>query len=68
MAVFFDDDVTPPDQPFSVFDRHALFLVRVPHGVPIVTNGTVIAEYAPIRSKSYIDMLIDRVLREQSGK
>jgi len=46
-----------------VFDRHALFLVRVPHGVRFETNGQVIAECTPTVTDGYLDMLIDRALR-----
>ncbi|GAA4717120.1 hypothetical protein H9L13_06790 [Sphingomonas lutea] len=67
MGGLFEDDTPPADQPYSVFERHSLFLVRVPHGVPIKTNGLVIAECAPIPTDDYLDMLINRALRDRSG-
>lgn len=54
--------------PFAVFDGHALFLVRLPYGVQLQTNGTVIAECVPTVSDDYLNMQIDRLIRERLGR
>ncbi len=61
--MFSEDEDRKARKPLAVFDRHALFLVRVPHGVSIETNGEVIAECSPIVTDGYLNMLIDRALR-----
>jgi hypothetical protein len=61
--MFFDDEDRKAREPFAVFNGHALFLVRVPHGVSIETNGEVIAECSPIVTDGFLNMLIDRALR-----
>jgi hypothetical protein len=61
--MFFDDEDRKAREPFVVFDGHALFLVRVPYGVHIETNGEVIAECSPSATYGYLNMLLDRALR-----
>lgn len=60
--MFFDDEDHKARKSCAVFNGHALFLVRVPHGVQIETNGVVIAECAPTITNDYLNMLIDRAL------
>jgi hypothetical protein len=67
--MFFDDEGGKPN-PFAVFDGHAVYLVAVPHGRRILTNGKVLGEIVPNVHDAYIGMLFDRAMqnRKQSTK
>lgn len=54
-------------QPFAIFDGHALFIVRVPHGVPLETNGVVMGEFSPAICDDYLSMQIDRAIRPKTA-
>ena len=50
---------------FSIFDGHALYLIRVPHGISFESNGEVIAECAPKVCDDYLDFLFTRALQNR---
>ncbi len=51
-------------KPFTIFDGDALFLVPVPFVGALEANGFVFSEYATKIVFGYLNLLIDRELRE----
>ncbi|MEQ1724415.1 MAG: hypothetical protein ABL882_00625 [Sphingopyxis sp.] len=64
---FFDDEGEKPN-PFKMFDGHAVYLIAVPHGREILCNGVVLGEITPNPNDAYLNVLIDRSMKNRTAE
>lgn len=60
--MFFNNWAPKKSSPYDVYDGYSLWLVRVPFGLALKTNGEVIAECSAPRTDEYFEWVAEKAL------
>lgn len=60
--MLFNDKKLKKSSPYVIHDGYSLWLVRVPFGVGLKTNGEVVSACSAPHSDEYVEWLVEKAL------